>query len=104
MDKKFIHIEKTVSDLLSILKEYNNGHVSNLITKLEDLLYIIRSNDDKDTKEIKSTTIIEALYPIRGGLTDFYVWKEDAKERIEINKPISELSDKLWNLVKNDIE
>lgn len=40
------------------------------------------------------------VYPPRGGLSDFHVWKEDEAERISINKPISQLGDEFWKLVK----
>lgn len=39
------------------------------------------------------------LYPARGGLTDFYVWKDDEAERIAINTRIGRLNDALWNLL-----
>ncbi|MBD8027873.1 hypothetical protein H9636_14570 [Ureibacillus sp. Re31] len=101
MDNKINNIESTVIDLLSILKRYNNGQISYQIALLEDILNIIKSNSDNELKENRINSLVEDLYPIRGGLTDFYIWKEDTKERIMINKPISELNDKLWNLLKN---
>ena len=101
MENKIKNIESTVIDLLSILKKYNNGQISYQIAQLEDILDIIKSNSDNETKENRIYTLVEDLYPVRGGLTDFHVWKDDAKERVMINKPISELNDKLWNLVKN---
>ncbi|MEC5425171.1 hypothetical protein QGM71_16925 [Virgibacillus sp. C22-A2] len=103
MDNKIKNIESTVIDLLSILKRYNNGQISYQIAQLEDILNIIKSNSNNEIKENRINTLVEGLYPIRGGLTDFYVWKDDAKERVMINKPISELNDKLWNLVKTDV-
>ncbi len=48
--------------------------------------------------------MIESIYPSRGGLTDFYIWKDAPKERIRLNKPISELNDKLWGLYRNGTE
>jgi hypothetical protein len=101
MDDKMKNIENTVIDLLSILNKYNNGQISYQITQLEDILNTIKSNSNDEIKGEKINTLVENLYPIRGGLTDFYVWSDNAKERVMINKPISELSDKLWNLVKN---
>lgn len=104
MDNKIQSIENTVADLLTILKKYNNGNISYQIDRLEEILNIIKSNESSDVKERTIIALVESIYPSRGGLTDFYVWKEDAKERIEINKPISELNDRLWNLVKSNIE
>lgn len=39
------------------------------------------------------------LYPARGGLTDFYVWKDNEAERIAVNTRIGRLNDALWNLL-----
>src|SRR4051794_8415935 len=101
MDNKIKIIETTVIDLLSILKRYNNGQISYQIAQLEDILNILKSNYNNEIKEKRINTLVKDLYPIRGGLTDFYIWKDDAQERVTINKPISELTDKLWSLVKN---
>lgn len=100
-DNKIQDIGKTVADLLSILKRYNNGQISYEIDKLEEILSIIKSNSSNVIKEQSISSLVEELYPSRGGLTDFHVWKNDSKERIRINKPISELNDRLWYLVKN---
>lgn len=35
------------------------------------------------------------MYPARGGLTDFYVWRDDFDERINANKPLNTVKDEL---------
>ncbi|MDV2684397.1 hypothetical protein RYX56_08440 [Alkalihalophilus lindianensis] len=100
MDSNIQAIEMTVKDLLPILKRYDNGQITYQIGQLEEILTIVKSHDSNELKKREISLIVENLYPSRGGLTDFHVWKEDTKERIRINKPISELNDRLWNLVK----
>ncbi|MED1601773.1 hypothetical protein [Alkalihalophilus marmarensis] len=100
MDSNIQAIEMTVKDLLPILKRYDNGQINYQIGQLEEILTIVKSNNSDEQKKREINLIVDNLYPSRGGLTDFNVWKEDAKERIRINKPISELNDRLWNLVK----
>ena len=29
------------------------------------------------------------MYPVRGGLTEFYVWRVDFYERVRANKPLT---------------
>lgn len=48
--------------------------------------------------EIK--TIHKKLYPARGGLSEFYVWKNDVEERIKANEPLSKVGDELWKLLR----
>ena len=100
MDKKIKDIEITVTDLLSLLKKYDNGQISFQIGQLEEILNSIKSDNSNEVMERQISILVESLYPSRGRLTDFHVWKDDSKERIRINKPISELNDRLWNLVK----
>lgn len=100
--KKFQSIKKAVVNLIFELNSYNNGQITYPISQLDEILRIIHSNDSKETKEHKIRNIVESLYPSIGGLTDFHVWVEDEKERIRINKPISELNDRLWELVMSN--
>lgn len=99
MSIKIYSIELVVEQLKSMLTKYDNGLMTYQISQLEEIRRIIHSNDSKETKEHKIRNIVESLYPSSGGLTDFHVWVEDEKERIRINKPISELNDRLWEIV-----
>ena len=101
MDNKIKNIESTVIGLLTILRRYNNRQITFQIDQLEDILNVINSNCDDQIKQNRIKTLVDTLYPIRGGLTDFYIWKEDFQERVSINKPISELNEKLWNYTRD---
>lgn len=54
----------------------------------------------KKNSELRQAS--KSLFPPQGGLTDFYVWKEDGSERIALNKPIDELTNLLWNLIRDE--
>ncbi|WP_078577824.1 hypothetical protein [Salipaludibacillus agaradhaerens] len=94
-------IENTVIQLLSLLKQYNNGQIYHQIDILKEILDVINSNESDESKKERVKGLIDNLYPVRGGLTDFHIWNEDEKERIKVNKSLSELNDKLWYLSKN---
>ncbi|MEI3614715.1 hypothetical protein [Pseudogracilibacillus sp. SO30301A] len=42
----------------------------------------------------------EALFPPRGGLSEFFIWSNDFDERLRINKPLEEVRRKLWAIIK----
>jgi hypothetical protein len=90
-----------VIELLSLLKQYNNGQIYHQIDILTEVLDVIYSNESDETKKESVKGLIVNLYPVRGGLTDFHIWHEDEKERVKVNKSLSELTDELWDLSKN---
>lgn len=56
------------------------------------------NNCDKKTLEaIKE--IYKSLYPSHGGLTDFFIWRDDVEERRKENRCLDEISDELWNIL-----
>ena len=100
MDTKIVEIEQTIKELLVYLEKYNDGEINYQISELKRAIEIISSNESNSTKIYEIALIQKNIYPPRDGLSDFYVWKNDEKERISINKPISELGDRLWSLLK----
>lgn len=42
----------------------------------------------------------EHLYPPRGGLSDFSIWKDDPLEREKANEPLEDVQDKIWDILK----
>lgn len=50
--------------------------------------------------EIKS--IYKNLYPARGGLSDFFIWKADFDERVKANEPLDRIGDELWKILKEN--
>ena len=86
-------IEEVIKELLPLLKKYNTGDMSYYIDQLSTVLDILNSNISITEKNQELYKIGKKLFPARGGLTD-------GEERISINKPIDDLTDKLWNLIK----
>lgn len=97
--EKLLEINIVIGKLLEQLKLYNDGNIKYQINELETALEIIESEESYETKIRLLSDIQKNIYPSRGGLSDFYVWRENEDERIAINKPISELGDTLWRLL-----
>ncbi|MDN3954880.1 hypothetical protein [Sporolactobacillus laevolacticus] len=100
METKLLEIKQTIENLLKYLEQYNNGEINYQVNELKKALEIIQSSANYTSKIKEISDIQKNIYPTRGGLSDFYVWRSDEDERIAINKPISELGDTLWNLLK----
>lgn len=93
-------IQEVIAELLPLLEKYNTGSINYQVEQLKVALEVLNADILETEKDIELHRIGKALYPIHGGLTDFNVWVEDGEQRIAINKPIGDLSDQLWNLIK----
>ena len=85
--------------ILPLLNQYNDGTIHAQISFLQGLECALENGDSLPTiREIK-----DILYPPRGGLSDFFVWKNDYLERLRINEEIETYNNRLWELL-NQIE
>ena len=99
MNNRLLETRLTIKKLLIHLEKYNDGEIDYQINELKKAIELINSDEPNSTKIQEIARIQKNVYPPRGGLSDFYVWKKNEKERLLINKPISELGDELWNLI-----
>ncbi len=93
-------IKEVTQQLIPLLENNNNGSINYQIEKLKQIEDIVSSNVDEGEKEKQINGVATDIFPPRGGLTDYHVWKNDPAERVAINKPIGELNDKLWRLIR----
>ena len=104
-NREFIDRLKVLySEKLKILETNNNGQINYQITEIKyiigELNQCIASNyiNSVDTiTEIKS--VHKSLYTPRGGLSEFFIWKNDFDERVKANKPLARIKDELWNML-----
>ncbi|WP_090093598.1 hypothetical protein [Clostridium uliginosum] len=82
-------------------KEDINYHISEVNYVVKILNECQKNNytdSDNIINEIKS--IYSNLYPPRGGLSDFFIWKADFDERVKANEPLGRIGDELWKILK----
>ncbi|WP_102692078.1 hypothetical protein [Rummeliibacillus pycnus] len=98
-------LEKLFSELLNLIEQYGKGEIDYQISEVKYVVNLLReninneySNSEDIINEIK--IIRKNLYPARGGLSEFFIWKNDVKERIKVNEPLSRVGDEIWNLLK----
>ncbi|OJD70048.1 hypothetical protein BAU27_27525 [Bacillus sp. NH11B] len=70
-------------------------YVINILNECQNNNYI---NFDDVINEIKLT--YSNLYPPRGGLSDFFIWKADFNERVRANEPLGRIGDELGEMLK----
>jgi hypothetical protein len=42
----------------------------------------------------------KSMYPPRGGLTDFFIWRDNFEERVAANKPLDSIKDDIEHFFK----
>jgi hypothetical protein len=98
---KILNLSK---ELLGILEREGKGEVNFAIRELTYMIDVLTNNLKKDNicdkkvlEEIKE--IYKGLYPPHGGLTDFFIWRDDIEERRKENHCLDRISDELWNML-----
>ncbi len=96
--KREEELKNIVKELLPLLKKYNNGQIDYQIDVLNWLLK--RLNEGLIIDDIDWHSLRQQLYPPREGLTDFHIWNNDYLTRMNLNRPVDILKEKLWDIVK----
>lgn len=62
-------------------------------------------NNCKDEKDLeKICKLNDALYPARGGLSEFYIWHSDYDKRMLLNEPLDKAKDTIWSILHQEME
>ena len=92
------------SELILILEKNRSEDINYQVSEvryINNLLNQCRNNNYIDSEsiinEIKS--IHKKIYPARGGLSDFFIWKTDYNERLKANEPLERIGDELWKML-----
>ncbi|HNX59449.1 MAG TPA: hypothetical protein PKK43_10150 [Spirochaetota bacterium] len=84
-------VESLLKELLEIIRKEGGSDQSYAAGELERCVEMIeRARDDQtvDRKEVfaRVRESYKSMFPPRGGLTDFFVWREDFNERLVANR------------------
>lgn len=74
---------------------YAKSELSKNIRLLEEVLS--NNSDLADAQEVLDNIKMsfKSMYPPRGGLSDFFVWREDYEERFKANKDLDNIQSEL---------
>ncbi|NLD47271.1 MAG: hypothetical protein GX660_08730 [Clostridiaceae bacterium] len=78
--------------------KYATGVLKNIVVVVEDVL---KTPVIADLNEIFSEIMerYKSLYPPRGGLTEFFIWREDFDERVKANKPLDDIKEDIKSII-----
>jgi hypothetical protein len=93
--KKLLYILATEGDNEL---NYSKNELSANIMLLEEVL----GKEKADRNEIFATIkeSYQSMYPPHGGLSDFFVWREDFEERRKANQPLKAIKKELDTIFK----
>ena len=96
---KYLELKNTVEKLLEFMEKYDLDDYNERLVKrnLNELIYVIDTNEIDLKKEKEINDILYSLFPPRGGLTEMYVADDDREKMNKINDELGELKKKLAN-------
>lgn len=101
--QNFSRVKSLMENLLAEIEPESQGKIDFQLRELRrgiaELEQITAGGGNPESIRLELCRIGRNLYPAYGGLTDFYVWKDDEAERIAINTRIGRLNDALWRLL-----
>ncbi|WBW96135.1 hypothetical protein [Oceanirhabdus sp. W0125-5] len=100
--KDINELKQLFEDLFLIVDKYGDNTINNQKKIIKRLIDKIDSIDISNFEErfIEIQRDYKNLYPVRGGLSEFYIWNDDFNERQKLNKPLSKIRERLWEILK----
>lgn len=99
------NLKKLFSELILILETNENGDIDYQISEVKYVIKLLNKCIDNNYVDLDSVineikSIYKNLYPPRGGLSEFFIWKADFDERVKANEPLEKIGDELWKILK----
>lgn len=103
---KLSKIKELFTDLLEILKAEGDNNVNYAINELSvNIDRIEHTLDNVQFEKIDVNLLFNevkksynSMYPPRGGLADFFVWREDFNERVKANETLDKIKEELHGI------
>jgi hypothetical protein len=94
-------LKRLFRDLLNILNQYGKASIIYQKRIVQDTLYLIDCDMADEEKNTEIRRNYKNLYgSSRQGLTEFYIHDDDLERRIELNRPLDTIREKLWEIFK----
>ena len=100
MEKKVEEIKKLFTDLFIIIQRYGDNSFNPSKEILKQILSILEGGDTPTDKLSKVKFWHGCLFFPKSQMHEFYIWSEDFDERVKINRPLDDIRDRLWELLK----
>ena len=103
----FNRVKSLSQQLLFILETEGNYEVNYAKNELAKNIRVLEGvlNNNVDTVKAQEVlgqikTSFKSMYPPRGGLSEFFVWREDYEERLKANKYLDEIQSELRKILE----
>lgn len=98
-------LEELFSDLLVILESNSNNDIEYQISMVRYIIRLLKqciNNHYLDSNNVinEIRSLHKKIYPPRGGLSDFFIWREDFNERVKANEPLEKIGNELWMILQ----
>ena len=90
-------------ELGKIMQKYGGKYYTNQIKALYDIVKCIDTEVGNEEKKGYILSKYKVLYPVHGGISDFYIQNDDFATRIRLNEPLDILKKDLWIIFKQYI-
>ena len=103
---KYEELEKVKElyiQLKQFLEKYGNNRIINEYKMIQFTIKIIDSDLDLIDKCENVIHNYKAIFCSKGGLSEFNVWEDDFKKRKEINRPLDDIREDLWHIMRKYI-
>lgn len=89
--------------LMQYLMKYPSKGVNNERRIIQSTINIIESDLSDMEKGKMVIGYYKALFLTKGGLSEYNIWDNNFEKRKEINKPLDDIRDSLWMVMKKYI-
>ncbi len=95
-------LKQLFEELLAIIDKYGDNTIYKQRKMINRIVERIECIDvsNFESQFIQIQREYKSLYPARGGLSEFHIWKDDFDERQRLNEPLSRIRERLWELLK----
>lgn len=94
-------IKKLLIELKNMLDQFGDDSTKNQYRIISSSIEIIDSDISDGEKYVTIIRNYKNLYPARGGLSEFNIWRDDFEDRKKVNEPLDAIRKALWDIFKN---
>lgn len=97
-------IKDNILSLGEIVIMHGQGKYQTSLSIMQDMLSCIADEDvSEEEKQNYLVSRYQLLFPPRGGLSDFMIYHDDFDKRKELNAPLENAGNRLWNVFRKYI-
>ncbi len=96
-----MNVLELLKELEAHLKKYGNDSIVFQYKTIESAISFLEADNTDEEKEDCIILSYKLLYPVRGGLSEFYIWNNNFELRRELNAPLERIHNELWEIVKD---